>query len=72
MIEEIESGGMSTVRRGYDAVLDREIAVEIIRADVVASPAQAKDSTRRFTAPPGPARTAGSPAVPLGPERMPS
>ncbi|WP_326801012.1 protein kinase [Streptomyces sp. NBC_01788] len=48
LIEEIESGGMGTVWRGYDAVLDREIAVKLIRPDVVASPAQAKEFTRRF------------------------
>ncbi|WJD97200.1 serine/threonine-protein kinase [Streptomyces antimycoticus] len=48
LIEEIESGGMGTVWRGYDAVLDREIAVKLIRPDVVASPAQAQEFTRRF------------------------
>ncbi|MFF0225939.1 protein kinase [Streptomyces sp. NPDC004629] len=48
LIEEIESGGMGTVWRGYDAVLDREIAVKLIRPDVVASPTQAEEFTRRF------------------------
>ncbi|WP_255954745.1 serine/threonine-protein kinase [Streptomyces odontomachi] len=48
LIEEIESGGMGTVWRGYDAILDREIAVKLIRPDVVVSPAQAKEFTRRF------------------------
>ncbi|MFI6285519.1 protein kinase [Streptomyces sp. NPDC051018] len=48
LIEEIESGGMGTVWRGYDAVLDREIAVKLIRPDVVATPAQAEEFTRRF------------------------
>ncbi|MBW1597320.1 serine/threonine-protein kinase [Streptomyces sp. JJ38] len=48
LIEEIESGGMGTDWRGYDAVLDREIAVKIIRPDVVATPAQAEEFTRRF------------------------
>ncbi|MFI2199719.1 protein kinase [Streptomyces sp. NPDC020192] len=48
LIEEIESGGMGTVWRGYDAVLDREIAVKLIRPDVVASPAQAQEFARRF------------------------
>lgn len=48
LIEEIESGGMGTVWRGYDAVLDREIAVKLIRPDVVASPAQAEEFARRF------------------------
>ncbi|MFL4907049.1 protein kinase domain-containing protein [Streptomyces sp. MMS24-I2-30] len=48
LIEEIESGGMGTVWRGYDAVLDREIAVKLIRPDAVATPAQAKEFTRRF------------------------
>ncbi|MFI1015388.1 serine/threonine-protein kinase [Streptomyces sp. NPDC020965] len=48
LIEEIESGGMGTVWRGYDAVLDREIAVKLIRPDVVATPAQAEEFARRF------------------------
>ncbi|MFJ2442030.1 MULTISPECIES: protein kinase [unclassified Streptomyces] len=48
LIEEIESGGMGTVWRGYDAVLDREIAVKLIRPDVVASPTQAAEFARRF------------------------
>ncbi|MFD8550488.1 protein kinase [Streptomyces fradiae] len=48
LIEEIESGGMGTVWRGYDAVLDREIAVKLIRPDIVVSPAQALEFARRF------------------------
>lgn len=48
LIEEIESGGMGTVWRGYDTVLDREIAVKLIRPDVVTSPALAQEFTRRF------------------------
>lgn len=48
LIKEIESGGMGTVWRGYDAVLDREIAVKLIRPDIVATPTQAKEFTRRF------------------------
>ncbi|MEE1927589.1 serine/threonine-protein kinase [Streptomyces sp. TRM 70351] len=48
LIEEIESGGMGTVWRGYDTVLDREIAVKLIRPDVVTSPAQAQEFSRRF------------------------
>jgi hypothetical protein len=48
LIEEIEPGGMGTVWRGYDAVLDREIAVKLIRPDVVTSPVQAQEFSRRF------------------------
>ncbi|ACU34916.1 serine/threonine protein kinase [Actinosynnema mirum DSM 43827] len=48
LIEEISSGGMGTVWRGYDAVLDREVAVKLIRADAVSSKAQAEEFAKRF------------------------
>ncbi|MFD3655401.1 serine/threonine-protein kinase [Streptomyces sp. NPDC058620] len=48
LIEEIESGRMGTVWRGYDAVLDREIAVKLIRPDDVATPAQAEEFARPY------------------------
>src|SRR5690606_25654513 len=39
---------MGTVWRGYDSVLDREVAVKLIRADVVATPEQADEFAKRF------------------------
>ncbi len=48
LIEEITAGGMGTVWRGYDTVLDREVAVKLIRADVVATPEQAEEFAKRF------------------------
>jgi len=48
LLEEINFGGMGIVWRGYDSVLDREIAVKLIRPDAIASPAQALEFARRF------------------------
>src|SRR5437879_913485 len=46
--ERISSGGMGTVWRGYDAVLDREVAVKLIRRDMLTSPEQAEQFAKRF------------------------
>lgn len=48
LIEEISSGGMGTVWRGYDTVLDRPVAVKRIRPDAVQSPELAEEFARRF------------------------
>ncbi|MEU6265897.1 serine/threonine-protein kinase [Saccharopolyspora shandongensis] len=48
LIEEISSGGMGTVWRGFDAVLDREVAVKLIRPDAIVSAAQAEEFALRF------------------------
>jgi eukaryotic-like serine/threonine-protein kinase len=48
LTEQISSGGMGTVWRGYDAVLDREVAVKLIRRDMLASPEQAEQFAKRF------------------------
>jgi eukaryotic-like serine/threonine-protein kinase len=40
---------MGTVWRGYDAVLDREVAVKLIRSDAIATPEQAAEFAQRFT-----------------------
>ena len=48
LIEEISSGGMGTVWRGYDAVLDRAVAVKLIRRDMLTSPEHAEEFAKRF------------------------
>ncbi|WP_107658434.1 serine/threonine-protein kinase [Nocardia suismassiliense] len=48
LTEEINSGGMGSVWRGYDTVLDREIAVKKIRLDQVQTHEQATEFAQRF------------------------
>lgn len=48
LLEEIGSGGMGRIWRGYDSVLDREIAVKVIRPDMLLSPEYIADLAERF------------------------
>jgi Serine/threonine protein kinase len=48
LVEEIDSGGMGRVWRGYDAVLDREVAIKLIRPEAVHSPEEAREFAKRF------------------------
>ena len=48
LIEQLTAGGMGQVWRGYDSVLDREVAVKLIRPEVVATPEQAEEFAKRF------------------------
>lgn len=48
LIEEIGFGGFGSVWRGYDTVLDREIAVKMIRFTQIKSPTDAAEFAERF------------------------
>ncbi|MEV8564912.1 serine/threonine-protein kinase [Streptomyces sp. NPDC051322] len=49
LLEELNSGGMGDVWRGYDAVLDRPVAVKVIRQQAVSgSPQLAAEFAKRF------------------------
>ncbi|MGW7104009.1 protein kinase domain-containing protein [Streptomyces sp. NPDC054838] len=47
-MEELSHGGMGDVWRGYDAVLDRPVAVKLIRPQAVTSPQMADELAKRF------------------------
>ncbi|MFC5748809.1 serine/threonine-protein kinase [Actinomadura rugatobispora] len=48
LIEQIGSGGMGMIWRGYDSVLDREVAVKAIRPEMLLSPEHIADLAERF------------------------
>lgn len=49
LLERLDSGGMGDVWRGYDAVLDRPVAVKLIRQQaVLGSPQLAEEFAKRF------------------------
>ncbi|GAA0311652.1 serine/threonine protein kinase PkaE [Streptomyces polychromogenes] len=48
LLEELSHGGMGDVWRGYDAVLDRPVAVKLIRQQSVTSPQLAEEFAKRF------------------------
>ena len=57
LVREIGSGGMSTVFLGRDEVLDRPVAVKILRSDLEGSDVSARFSARGAPRPASPTRT---------------
>ncbi|MEV5146501.1 serine/threonine-protein kinase [Streptomyces sp. NPDC052727] len=48
LLEQFGHGGMGDLWRGYDAVLDRPVAVKLIRPQAVTSPHAAQEFEKRF------------------------
>ncbi|GHH95051.1 serine/threonine-protein kinase [Streptomyces capillispiralis] len=48
LLEQFNHGGMGDIWRGYDAVLDRPVAVKLIRPQAVTSPHLAEEFEKRF------------------------
>lgn len=48
LLDQFSHGGMGDVWRGYDAVLDRPVAVKLIRPQAVTSPHLAEEFEKRF------------------------
>ncbi|KUJ38387.1 serine/threonine protein kinase [Streptomyces sp. NRRL F-5122] len=48
LVQPLSHGGMGDVWRGYDRVLDRPVAVKLIRQAAIATPAMAEEFTKRF------------------------
>lgn len=48
LLEPLDNGGMGDVWRGFDAVLDRPVAVKLVRPQAVTSPQVAEEFEKRF------------------------